>query len=99
MVSIKPVTVNKSLLTPVKTGIDPTVQVLRTDEKEQIKGLNNRFISYIQKVSEILLKCLPSKSNMSIDCLVTEQNNSVSFTAKRSFGNCLKKKIINNLLF
>lgn len=50
MVSIKPVTINKSLLTPVKTDIDPTVQVVRTKEKEQIKGLNNRFVSYIQKV-------------------------------------------------
>ncbi|XP_032432739.1 keratin, type II cytoskeletal 8-like [Xiphophorus hellerii] len=50
VVPIKPVTINKSLLTPLKTDIDPEVQALRTQEKEQIKGLNNRFASHIKKV-------------------------------------------------
>ncbi|XP_054902060.1 keratin, type II cytoskeletal 8-like isoform X2 [Poeciliopsis prolifica] len=50
VVPIKPVTVNKSLLAPLKTDIDPEIQVLRTQEKEQIKGLNNRFASHIKKV-------------------------------------------------
>ncbi|KAK9514818.1 hypothetical protein VZT92_025505 [Zoarces viviparus] len=47
---ITAVSVNKSLLTPVNIDIDPNVQAVRTQEKEQIKGLNNRFVSFIDKV-------------------------------------------------
>lgn len=48
---ITPVAVNKSLLTPLNINIDPSIQVIRTQEKDQIKGLNNRFVSFIDKVS------------------------------------------------
>ncbi|KAG7326108.1 hypothetical protein KOW79_009509 [Hemibagrus wyckioides] len=44
------VTVNKSLLTPLNLEIDPKIQAIRTEEKEQIKTLNNRFASFIDKV-------------------------------------------------
>ncbi|KAM6928588.1 keratin, type II cytoskeletal 8-like [Lycodopsis pacificus] len=47
---ITAVSVNKSLLSPVNIDIDPNVQAVRTQEKEQIKGLNNRFVSFIDKV-------------------------------------------------
>lgn len=47
---ITPVTINKSLLTPLKIDIDPNVQAVRTSETEQIKTLNNRFVSFIDKV-------------------------------------------------
>ncbi|XP_051567294.1 intermediate filament protein ON3-like [Myxocyprinus asiaticus] len=47
---ITSVTVNQSLLAPLDLKIDPTIQAVRTQEKEQIKGLNNRFASFIDKV-------------------------------------------------
>lgn len=49
---ITPVTINESLLVPLELEIDPTVQRVKRDEKEQIKCLNNRFASFINKVSE-----------------------------------------------
>ncbi|XP_006163235.1 keratin, type II cuticular Hb2 [Tupaia chinensis] len=47
---ITPVTINESLLVPLALEIDPTVQRVKRDEKEQIKCLNNRFASFINKV-------------------------------------------------
>ncbi len=47
---IQAVTYNKSLLAPLNLEIDPNIQVVRTQEKEQIKTLNNRFASFIDKV-------------------------------------------------
>ncbi|XP_029291026.1 LOW QUALITY PROTEIN: intermediate filament protein ON3-like [Cottoperca gobio] len=57
--SISAVTINKSLLTPLKIDIDPNVHVLRNQEKEQIKTLNNRFVSFIDKV-----RCLEQQNKM-----------------------------------
>lgn len=50
---ITAVTVNKSLLAPLNLDFDPTIQAIRIQEKEQIKTLNNRFASFIDKVSVI----------------------------------------------
>ncbi|XP_075706194.1 keratin, type II cytoskeletal cochleal-like [Rhinoderma darwinii] len=47
---ITPVTVNQSLLTPLNLEIDPNIQRVRKEEKDQIKTLNNRFASFIDKV-------------------------------------------------
>ncbi|XP_053561522.1 keratin, type II cytoskeletal cochleal-like [Bombina bombina] len=47
---ITPVTVNQSLLAPLNLELDPNIQRVRTDEKDQIKGLNNKFASFIDKV-------------------------------------------------
>eukprot|EP00063_Salmo_salar_P048882 XP_014023717.1 PREDICTED: keratin, type II cytoskeletal 8-like [Salmo salar] len=44
------VSVNMSLLAPFNLEIDPDLQVARIHEKDQIKGLNNRFASFIDKV-------------------------------------------------
>ncbi|XP_014116062.1 PREDICTED: keratin, type II cytoskeletal 5-like [Pseudopodoces humilis] len=44
------VTVNQSLLAPLNLEIDPNIQQVRKDEKEQIKTLNNKFASFIDKV-------------------------------------------------
>ncbi|KAI5931574.1 Keratin, type II cuticular Hb4 [Manis javanica] len=48
--SITAVTVNQSLLTPLNLEIDPNAQRVKRDEKEQIKTLNNKFASFIDKV-------------------------------------------------
>ena len=50
---IQEVTVNQSLLTPLNLQIDPTIQRVRTEEREQIKTLNNKFASFIDKVSSL----------------------------------------------
>ncbi|XP_077154159.1 keratin, type II cytoskeletal cochleal-like [Ranitomeya variabilis] len=47
---ITPVTINQSLLTPLNLEIDPNIQRVRKEEKDQIKTLNNRFASFIDKV-------------------------------------------------
>ncbi|XP_007452424.1 PREDICTED: keratin, type II cytoskeletal 6A-like [Lipotes vexillifer] len=47
---IQEVTINQSLLTPLKLQIDPNIHQIKTEEREQIKTLNNRFASFIDKV-------------------------------------------------
>lgn len=47
---IQEVTINQNLLTPLNVQIDPTIQWVRTEEREQIKTLNNKFASFIDKV-------------------------------------------------
>uniref|UniRef100_A0A8C5LM76 IF rod domain-containing protein n=1 Tax=Leptobrachium leishanense TaxID=445787 RepID=A0A8C5LM76_9ANUR len=47
---ITPVTVNQSLLTPLKLDVDPNIQRVRKEEKEQMKSLNNKFASFIDQV-------------------------------------------------
>ncbi|KAK9971080.1 hypothetical protein ABG768_026975 [Culter alburnus] len=50
---IKPVSVNTSLLTPVDLQLDPDLQAVRIQEKEQIKTLNDRFATFIDKVRKL----------------------------------------------
>ncbi|XP_069616362.1 keratin, type II cytoskeletal cochleal-like [Ranitomeya imitator] len=47
---INPVTVNECLLAPLNLEINTNIQRVRNDEKNQIKGLNNQFASFIDKV-------------------------------------------------
>ncbi|KAM9319880.1 keratin, type II cytoskeletal 7-like [Gastrophryne carolinensis] len=47
---IQEVTINKSLLSPLNLEIDPNIQVVRREERDQIKTLNNTFASFIDKV-------------------------------------------------
>ncbi|KAM4794609.1 keratin, type II cytoskeletal cochleal-like [Rhinophrynus dorsalis] len=47
---IQEVTINQSLLAPLNLEIDPNIQKIRVEEREQIKTLNNKFASFIDKV-------------------------------------------------
>ena len=46
---IQQVTINQSLLAPLSLDIDPNISKVRTEEREQIKSLNNKFASFIDK--------------------------------------------------
>ncbi|KAL0595685.1 Keratin, type II cytoskeletal 8 [Plecturocebus cupreus] len=50
MGGITTVTVNQSLLSPLHLEVDPNIQAVCTQEKEQIKILNKKFASFIIKV-------------------------------------------------
>ncbi|XP_037102278.1 keratin, type II cytoskeletal 8-like [Syngnathus acus] len=80
---ISAVTVNKSLLTPLNLSIDPTIQAVRTQEKEQIKTLNNRFASFIDKVRflEQQNKMLETKWNLLQGQTTTRSNIDAMFEA------------------
>ncbi|XP_072510833.1 keratin, type II cytoskeletal 7 [Notamacropus eugenii] len=47
---LQEVTINQSLLAPLNLEIDPQIQQVRKEEREQIKTLNNKFASFIDKV-------------------------------------------------
>ncbi|XP_051857114.1 keratin, type II cytoskeletal 7 [Antechinus flavipes] len=63
---IHEVTVNQSLLAPLNLEIDPQIQQVRKEEREQIKTLNNKFASFIDKVRflEQQNKMLETKWNL-----------------------------------
>uniref|UniRef100_UPI0037E73B40 intermediate filament protein ON3-like n=1 Tax=Semicossyphus pulcher TaxID=241346 RepID=UPI0037E73B40 len=80
---ITAVQVNKSLLAPLNLAIDPTIQGVRTQEKEQIKSLNNRFASFIDKVRflEQQNKMLETKWSLLQDQTTTRSNIDAMFEA------------------
>ncbi|XP_028000219.2 keratin, type II cytoskeletal 1b [Eptesicus fuscus] len=47
---IQQVSINQSLLQPLDLEVDPEIQRVKTQEREQIKVLNNKFASFIDKV-------------------------------------------------
>ncbi|KAF5890034.1 keratin, type II cytoskeletal 8-like, partial [Clarias magur] len=81
--TISAVTVNSSLLQPLNLEIDPNIQVVRTQEKEQIKTLNNRFASFIDKVRflEQQNKMLETKWSLLQEQTTTRSNIDAMFEA------------------
>ncbi|XP_069509754.1 keratin, type II cytoskeletal cochleal-like [Ambystoma mexicanum] len=87
---IQEVKVNQSLLSPLNLEIDPNIQQVRKEEREQIKILNNKFASFIDKVRflEQQNKVLDTKWN-----LLQEQGHRTNMTNTRP----LFEAYINNL--
>ncbi|XP_065275505.1 keratin, type II cytoskeletal 8-like [Emys orbicularis] len=48
--SLAAVNFNRSLMSPIGIGLDPEIQRVKAEEKEQIKTLNNKFAHFIDKV-------------------------------------------------
>ncbi|XP_037702731.1 keratin, type II cytoskeletal 5-like [Choloepus didactylus] len=80
---IHEVTVNQSLLTPLHLEIDPSLQRVRKEEREQIKTLNNKFASFIDKVRflEQQNKVLETKWSILQDHKTTRANIEPMFEA------------------
>ncbi|NWW67223.1 K2CO protein, partial [Ifrita kowaldi] len=80
---IQEVTVNQSLLTPLNVEIDPNIQKVRKEEKEQIKTLNNKFASFIDKVRflEQQNKMLETKWSLLQEQKTTRSNIAPMFEA------------------
>ncbi|KAG8518340.1 Keratin, type II cytoskeletal 5 [Galemys pyrenaicus] len=87
---IQEVTVNQSLLTPMNLQIDPTIQRVRTEEREQIKTLNNKFASFIDKVRFL------EQQNKVLDTKWTLLQEQGTKTVKQSLEP-LFEQYINNL--
>ncbi|KAJ7317649.1 hypothetical protein JRQ81_003811 [Phrynocephalus forsythii] len=83
MGGITAVSVNRSLLAPLNLEIDPTIQQVRTKEKEEIKTLNNKFANLIDKVRflEQQNKMLDTKWNLLQNQKVTRSNMDSMFEA------------------
>nr|XP_056710669.1 keratin, type II cytoskeletal 8 [Euleptes europaea] len=83
MGGITAVSVNKSLLAPLNLEIDPTIQQVRTKEKEEIKTLNNKFAGLIDKVRflEQQNKMLETKWNLLQNQKITRSNMDSMFEA------------------
>lgn len=51
-------TVDQSLLTPLRIEVDPQFQMVKTQETQEIRTLNNQFASFIDKVRVATWPCL-----------------------------------------
>uniref|UniRef100_A0A2K5YCN8 Keratin, type II cytoskeletal 8 n=1 Tax=Mandrillus leucophaeus TaxID=9568 RepID=A0A2K5YCN8_MANLE len=88
MGGITAVTVSQSLLSPLNLEVDPNIQTTHTQEKEQIKSLNKKFASFIDKVQflEQQNKMLETKWSL------LQQHNTAWSNMDNTF-----KSYINNL--
>ncbi|XP_010189784.1 PREDICTED: keratin, type II cytoskeletal 6A-like [Mesitornis unicolor] len=80
---IQEVMVNQHLLVPLNLEIDPNMQRVRLEEKDQIKSLNNKFASFIDKVRflEQQNKVLETKWGLLKDQKIVKNNLEPMFEA------------------
>ncbi|EHH63246.1 hypothetical protein EGM_16169 [Macaca fascicularis] len=88
MGGITAVTVSQSLLSPLNLEVDPNIQTTHTQEKEQIKSLNKKFASFIDKVQFLEQQNKMLETRWSL----LQQHN----TARSNVDNTFKS-YINNL--
>uniref|UniRef100_H0XQF7 Keratin, type II cytoskeletal 8 n=1 Tax=Otolemur garnettii TaxID=30611 RepID=H0XQF7_OTOGA len=91
MGAITAVTVNQSLLSPLNLEVDPNIQAVRTQE-EEIKTLNNKFASFINKVHflEQQNKMLETKWNLLQQQTMAHSNTDSMF---ESYINNLQRQL------
>ncbi|XP_074126400.1 keratin, type II cytoskeletal 4 [Sminthopsis crassicaudata] len=91
---IQEVTINQSLLTPLHLEIDPEIQKVRTEEREQIKTLNNKFASFIDKVRflEQQNKVLETKWNLLQQQTTTTSSKNLE-PYFETYISCLRKQL------
>ena len=89
---IQQVTINQNLLTPLNLEIDPNISKVRTEEREQIKSLNNKFASFIDKV-----RFLEQQNQVLATKWDLLQDYGTKGTSKRSNLEPLFEAYINNL--
>ncbi|KAM8976269.1 keratin, type II cytoskeletal cochleal-like isoform 2-T2 [Pelodytes ibericus] len=89
---IQQVTINQSLLAPLNLEIDTTIQKVRVEEREQIKTLNNKFASFIDKV-----RFLEQQNQVLKTKWAFMQEQEQKGTSKRNTLEPLFEAYINNL--
>ncbi|XP_017322471.1 keratin, type II cytoskeletal 8 [Ictalurus punctatus] len=79
--SLTAVVTDRSLLEPVKLNLDPNIHAIKVQEKEQIKTLNDRFASFIDKVRHLEQqnKVLETKLQLLQSSPPTESNMEYTF--------------------
>ncbi|NWW70554.1 K2C79 protein, partial [Climacteris rufus] len=87
---IEEVHVNTNLLRPIQLQVDPEFQRVRSDEKEQIKALNNKFASFIEKV-----QCLEHQNQALLAKWELLQQQSSGPEESRNINNFFQSYITN----
>ncbi|XP_027632492.1 keratin, type II cytoskeletal 72 isoform X2 [Tupaia chinensis] len=91
---IHQVTINESLLAPLNVELDPEIQRVRAQEREQIKALNNKFASFIDKVRflEQQNQVLETKWNLLQQLDLNNSRNSLEHVYE-SYASSLRKTL------
>ncbi|NXF51482.1 K2CO protein, partial [Oceanites oceanicus] len=90
--TITPITINEQLLQPLRLELDPNMQTVKYQEKEQIKTLNNKFASFIDKVRFLEQQNKVLETKWSFLQGQTHCKNTIMPTLKAYIGN-LKKQL------
>ncbi|XP_038020099.1 keratin, type II cytoskeletal 1-like [Motacilla alba alba] len=87
---IEEVHVDTNLLRPIRLQVDPEFQRVRSDEREQIKALNNKFASFIEKV-----QCLERQNQALLAKWELLQQQSSGPEESRNINNFFQSYITN----
>ena len=71
--------INQSLLQPLNVKVDPEIQNVKSQEREQIKALNNKFATFIDKVSHEKLASSKAQDALLLSVLTEKQMIKIHF--------------------